>query len=303
MAGKRMLADREDKTRFESGFRVMNGEQEFVTYHQGTTLRVWYGDVPDHYSDHWHAAVEIALPISGSLRYTVQGREYLLREKDALLIPARTVHSLTTPPGSTRNLILFDPAPLQSLQEPPVIHTLLNEPLLLRNEEAVCGRFREVLFDMLRYYYAADPAANLYCYGSLVRAYALLAADAHPQEPSGAGESDVPESIRQALNRAFDYLDTRFSENITLANVAQAAGFSKYYFSRIFSQYTHLSFSQYLLKKRLSEASRLLCETNLRLLDVAVQSGFVSLSTFNRVFRANHGCTPSEYRALYRDGK
>ena len=89
MAGNRMLADREDKTRFESGFRVMNGEQEFVTYHQGTTLRVWYGDVPDHYSDHWHAAVEIALPISGSLRYTVQGREYLLREKAALLLPAR----------------------------------------------------------------------------------------------------------------------------------------------------------------------------------------------------------------------
>ena len=296
---KRELADLEDRLRFDSGFRVMNGEQEFVTYQRGTTLRIWYGDVADHYSNHWHAASEIALPIRGDLVYTLEDREVRLEEGDVLFIPSRVSHSLTTPPGSARTLILFDPAPLRSLREPKRIHALLNEPLLLRKENEACGAVRQALMELPLICDRGGPSANLRCYAGLMRVFAALT-EAGPDTPSVREEENpVPESIRQALNRTFDYVDTRYAENITLESAAQAAGFSRYYFSRIFSRYTGLSFSRYVLNRRVEAASRLLCGTDLRLSEVAARSGFTSVSTFNRVFRNCFGCTPTEYRGLY----
>lgn len=301
---KKQLVDISEKMKFDKGFRVMNGTQEFVTYFEGTTLRVWYGEEPDYYSEHWHAAMEIALPIKGELQYIVQGRETAVGQGDVLLIPANVMHSLRTPPGSIRNLVLFDPAPFQNLREPARLHGLLSEPLLLTEGDEACGPVRETLFEMVRLYYDGKYPLNLLCYQYLFRVFALVlegrSRDTAPGDGSPLEPDPMPEAVRQALNRVFDYVDARCAEKITLESAAQVAGFSKYYFSRIFSQYTHLSFSRYVLNKRIAAASRLLCDTDLKLLDVAVQSGFASLSTFNRVFRVHHGCTPTEFRALYK---
>ena len=301
---KKQLADNEERIKFDSGFRVMNGEQEFVTYHQDYTIRVWYGDVPDYYSDHWHVSAEIALPAKGRLQYSVQGASLTVAEGDVLFIPPRMTHSMRTPPDSARHLILFDPAPLQSLREPVLLRQALSEPILLRADQPETALIREAAAELLRRYDAGGVSANLRCYGCLTEIYALLTEARARLRPAGplaqADEDLIPESIRQALGRVYDYVDSHYAEAITLDTAAASAGFSKFYFSRVFSRYTRMSFSQYVLKKRIDAASGLLCGTGMKLSDIARQAGFASLSTFNRVFRAQHGCTPTEFRNLYK---
>ncbi|MBQ6415221.1 MAG: helix-turn-helix transcriptional regulator, partial [Butyrivibrio sp.] len=53
---------------------------------------------------------------------------------------------------------------------------------------------------------------------------------------------------------------------------------------------------------RVLMAQELLGDTDLSVMDIAMQSGFFSLSTFNRVFKDTNGCSPTEYRKLYRAG-
>jgi AraC-like DNA-binding protein len=51
---------------------------------------------------------------------------------------------------------------------------------------------------------------------------------------------------------------------------------------------------------RIKAAELLLVNQDISVTDAAMQSGFSSLTTFNRVFRDQKGCTPSEFRRLYR---
>ena len=81
--------------------------------------------------------------------------------------------------------------------------------------------------------------------------------------------------------------------------MAGFAGFSRYYFSRSFKKQTGYSFKDYLCQKRLQVAMDLLIRSNTPMREIAIESGFGSVATFNRVFREKKGCTPTQYRAIY----
>lgn len=82
-------------------------------------------------------------------------------------------------------------------------------------------------------------------------------------------------------------------------DLANIAGFSKYHFARIFKQVMNISCYDYLINRRLMCAEKLLIEPDLSIMQIAMKSGFSSLATFNRVFKAKNHCTPKEYRFLY----
>ncbi len=83
--------------------------------------------------------------------------------------------------------------------------------------------------------------------------------------------------------------------------MAKMAGISKDYFSRIFKSVTGMNYSKWLNMIRLEKATELLALNDRTLTEIAMLSGFQSIPSFNRVFRAEKGMTPSEYRALFVD--
>ena len=98
-----------------------------------------------------------------------------------------------------------------------------------------------------------------------------------------------------------DYINEHFAEDLTLEDAADLAGFSKYHFSRLFKQYTDTSFYKYLNQKRISHAKKLLLDPQISVTDVALQSGFTSLSAFLRMFKQMNQCTPTEFRSMYNE--
>lgn len=304
--GRRHLIDLEERRRYDEGLRVLKGPQEFVMYPDHLSIRVWHGTEPDSYTEHWHAATEIIVPLRGNIHCHVEGVPYVVGDHDVLVIPSGKLHNLMMPPGSARNLLLFDPQPLQAIRLAPNVQPIIDEVVLLTaDQEPYCSQIREALLTMVDQYDRYDPVVNLLCYSQLANVYAILGRYyvEHRQSTNTAGLNATPpmtEPIRQALNRVFEHVSLHVSEKLTLDDAAAVAGFSKFYFSRIFSQYTGMPFSQYVLQRRVDMAARLLIGTSNRLLDIAMQSGFSSLSTFNRVFRRFHGCTPTDYRMMYR---
>lgn len=94
-----------------------------------------------------------------------------------------------------------------------------------------------------------------------------------------------------------DYIDKHYAEELNLEEIADSSGFSKYHFSRLFKQYTGFTFCDYLCYRRIKAAELLLSRQDLSITEVALQSGFSSISTFNRIFKQQKKCTPSEYRS------
>ena len=86
---------------------------------------------------------------------------------------------------------------------------------------------------------------------------------------------------------------------MTLDQASGIAGFSKYHFTRLFKEFTHISFYQYLSQKRIALAEQLLANPDYSVTAVALNSGFSSLPAFTRMFRKHKGCTPTEFRNVY----
>lgn len=102
----------------------------------------------------------------------------------------------------------------------------------------------------------------------------------------------------QKLNVVLDYIDANYADSLRLEAMADMAGYSKYHFSRLFSEYTKQTFCDYLNLRRIKAAEGLLLNDSLSVTEIAMQSGFSSIATFNRLFKSLKGCSPSEYRRL-----
>lgn len=83
---------------------------------------------------------------------------------------------------------------------------------------------------------------------------------------------------------------------ISLQEVADKANLSKEAFCRFFKLRTRKTFTQYLQQLRISEAQKLLLETDFSIASIAFQVGFENLSYFNRAFKSISGTTPRNFR-------
>lgn len=92
------------------------------------------------------------------------------------------------------------------------------------------------------------------------------------------------------------YISANFKEPISLSKMAKDLCVSKYVLSRVFSRIFHRNFNQYLNETRLDYACALLEYSNKTILDIAMDSGFESQRTFNRVFRQRFRKSPRDYR-------
>ena len=102
-----------------------------------------------------------------------------------------------------------------------------------------------------------------------------------------------PLSVRQAKNFVYAHA----GERVTLLQIADHVHVSKHYFCKIFKQATKITFTEFVARVRVENAKKLLANPRWRMAEVADNTGFYSLSQFNRVFRRYAGNSPSGYRA------
>jgi AraC family transcriptional regulator len=108
----------------------------------------------------------------------------------------------------------------------------------------------------------------------------------------------APRDLR-SLQRAREYVHAHFSENLTLARVARAAGVHPVYLGQIFRKQFGETLGEYLNRIRVRAAAGLLANSDVPLSSIAVDLGFYDQSHFTRVFRQVTGATPGTFRGEY----
>ena len=99
------------------------------------------------------------------------------------------------------------------------------------------------------------------------------------------------------VSRAKLYITEHQHEEVSLRQVAASVNTSAFYFCKVFKQATGLTFTDYLARTRIEKVKNLLLNPHQRISEVAYETGFQSLSQFNRVFRRVTGQSPSVWRA------
>lgn len=98
------------------------------------------------------------------------------------------------------------------------------------------------------------------------------------------------------ITKAKVFIREHQSEELTLGQVAAAVHTSIFYFCKLFRKVTGLTFTEFVSRTRTEKAKNLLLNPNLRVSEIAYESGFQSLTHFNRVFKKIVGESPTEYR-------
>ncbi len=93
-----------------------------------------------------------------------------------------------------------------------------------------------------------------------------------------------------------NYIDANITEGISLSSAAKKIGMSESKFSRRFFGMNGVSFKQYVIAKKIQHAVRLMETTSLKIIDVAMESGFDSISGFYEAFKKTIGTTPKNFK-------
>lgn len=99
-----------------------------------------------------------------------------------------------------------------------------------------------------------------------------------------------------AIRKAAAFIRSNYSQNISLEEAAEAAGYAPSYLSRQFKEETGVTVSEYIRDLRLREAQRLLRETDASVTEIGDYVGYPDNNYFIKVFRGKYGLTPGAYR-------
>ncbi|NDI34931.1 helix-turn-helix domain-containing protein [Chengkuizengella sediminis] len=99
------------------------------------------------------------------------------------------------------------------------------------------------------------------------------------------------------VNQLQLFIEENYAKPLTLSDAAKHVNRNSYYISHLFKQETGLSFIEYLQKKRIEEAKKLLEASDLNLSDISVQVGFSDANYFSRVFKKVTGDSPRAWVA------
>lgn len=100
----------------------------------------------------------------------------------------------------------------------------------------------------------------------------------------------------KSIQKVISYIDANLNNKLSLEELADVAGFSKYHFLRIFKQETGSRPSEHIQNRRMTQAAKLLLFTQLNILDIGLMYQFESQEAFTRTFKKEYGLPPGRYR-------
>jgi AraC family transcriptional regulator len=108
---------------------------------------------------------------------------------------------------------------------------------------------------------------------------------------------DSRSEYARRMHRVLEHIDRELDERLELETLARVANFSPFHFHRLFAAWMGETLGEYLRRRRLEVAARLVAQPRLPVLQVALSVGFGSAEAFARAFKARFGESPSAWRS------
>lgn len=281
---------------------ILNGTRETVSYDENLGVRLFLNDEAEDYPVHWHTAVEVIMPLVNCYTVVVNETKYVLNPGDIIILPSGELHQLFAPEEGRRIIFQFDYSLLNHLHGFDSTFHMYHPCLVVTADKYsdIHPSLKQLLLNITEEYFSSTLLKEASIYSMLIQFYVTLGRSCMN------GESCFPNTKSQKQHEYIDkflnvcnYMNEHCIEDLSADTLASLAGFSKFHFARLFKQFTGMTYYNYLNKRRIMYAERLLIDPNLSVTEVAMRSGFISLATFNRLFKAYKKCTPTEYKRLH----
>lgn len=255
--------------------------------------------IPVEVDFHNHDFYEIYLFLSGKVTYVIEGKTYLLRPKDILIINNKELHKAFIDKSMIyeRIVIWISPDYIKSLSSESsdllsaFDSTSINKINLLRPNAQLTDIIYNIVDNLGIAYnsteYGSDILKTTYIRELLVylnRAFQL------PLRK----EAQLSITYDDKINKILYYINENLSGDVSLDTLSAKFFISKYHLLREFKKNTGYTIHRYIQQKRLILAKELL-KGNSHITEVCTQCGFGDYSNFIRSFRKEFGISPKKY--------
>lgn len=286
---------------FGGEIKYTDGDHELVDFHNSSSVRIWYNREKVGFKMHWHEAMEILMPVEGPYDVKIRDEHYRVEPGEILIIPSSCMHECMQPCAEgSRFIFLFDMSFIKGMKGFEGLQPAIIAPIHATKSSypRIFDEAYSLLVQMRNAYFYGSSYSELSVYALFINFLVLFGENHDTDEKlfSNAKPKKQQQYVKE-FNQLLEYINENYMQQITLEDAAVNIGFSKYYFSRLFKQYTDYTFCDYLTLRRIRAAKELLNNPEYSIMDIAMNTGFASISTFNRVFKDTEGCTPSSFRA------
>ncbi|WP_407271220.1 helix-turn-helix domain-containing protein [Radiobacillus sp. PE A8.2] len=224
--------------------------------------------------------------LDGKGEIRVENQTYYLKPGDAFFVKIPSDHRYYLPSDSHEwefiYLTLYGEEALRSFEE---ITNKVGPVIKLGLHDSPINLFFDLFKKVMNNELHDAFEASTYAYTFLMEVFRSI----YNTNPA---KSEWPEPVSKAV----DFMQTYYTEPISLDDIVTASGKSKFHFTRLFHQTTNATPLQYVTKIRLNKAIELLKNQELTIEEVAIKVGYANGNYFSKVFRSYLGIAPGKFR-------
>lgn len=270
-------------------------------------MRVYLNDFASFIEEsipwHWHEELEFAIVTQGRVEISAGTEAFILEQGNGMFINANTLHCMK-PVGEERAYMLsvvahssilgFEKGFLLSAKYVnPFIKGEVMKYQLMESRVEWQKQCILLLQGTYEIYTAKEYAFEYQLHNLLCQVWFIFLKNCFLEQPEEIKYGDEDES---RIYLAMEYMHNHFREQITLDDICDEIHISKSECCRCFKRNLKMTPFEYLLRYRITNAAKMLGETNIPITEVALNSGFNSTSYFGKVFRSYMNCSPKEYK-------
>lgn len=228
---------------------------------------------------HLHHNMELAICISGTAKVSCGGEVKELKCGDIMVSFPHDLHEYICSEDGIGYMLIFNHN---------ISDILLNRLTGITYENYCSDKALIPFFEGLYNEFKADQSFEI-MYGYLHLIIGSVLKNLHHFEHKQPIEYDL-------FTKAVKYVSENYTSPLSLKSVAEKIGVDQCHLSRVFSKKVPNGFYGYLQQLRIEHAKNMLKNTCAGMYEIAVESGFSSQRTFNRVFKNETALTPKEFR-------
>ena len=242
---------------------------------------------------HWHDHLEIIYILEGKMKINCNDSEYLLQKSEFYVINSNKIHG-THGGGKIKALLIQIPYAYMESFIAEYDHIRFVECYQEKKTEKAYEKMKSLLNAFVKIHKQKKKGYEMLLMAKVQEFLYLLYSNYSYVEMEGEKETRQISRLKGLLQ----YVNTSYSEPITLQKAAEMLSLNTEYFCRMFKRCMGVTFLEYVNLVRIDHIHEQLLSTDDSITQILERNGFTNYKVFSRMFKQQFGMTPSELRKL-----